>query len=111
MQWSWNKYGEASFKFEIVEILEKDKLQQREQELLDELFACGKPFNLRRDACGGADHTPEAIKKMSIRRSQANAEMWEERKKAGWKMSDEERAKRSAALKEYWKRKREESVL
>jgi len=115
MQGAWNKHGEASFKFEIVEILGRNELQQREQELLDELFAHGKPFNLRRDACGGADHTPEAIEKMSARRSQANAEMWKERRESGWKMSDEQRALLSAAASgreqsEEAKRKRSESM-
>lgn len=96
MQAAWNLHGESSFSFEVLEIVDASQLQQREQFLLNALFADGRPFNLRRDACGGADHTPDQLEKMSSRRKELNAEMWEKRRESGWKMSEEAKAQLSS---------------
>lgn len=70
LQNAWNKYGEEAFCFVIMELIDKEMLLQREQEILDELkpFAPDNGFNVCRSAQSfrlGLKHSPEAIKKMS----------------------------------------------
>ena len=50
LQASWNKYGEKSFKFEIIELCEKDVLEVREQFWIDWLKSTDDKFgyNLRK---------------------------------------------------------------
>ena len=58
LQRSWNKYGEDSFSFEIVEECHQDILLNREQHYIDTL----KPeFNIGKKTYGG--DTPKQITK------------------------------------------------
>jgi group I intron endonuclease len=71
LQNAWNKYGEDSFKFQILEFVEPDKCLEVEQVYLDLFpegdrdlvynisFIAGRSFNL------GQKHTEEARQKMS----------------------------------------------
>lgn len=45
LQNSWNKYGEENFKFEIIELCEKDKLIEREQYYIDLYDSFNKGYN------------------------------------------------------------------
>lgn len=66
LQHAWNKYGELSFLFEIIEECEKDKLIEREQYWIDIL----KPeYNICLIAgnTSGRKMSPEAIEKMRKR--------------------------------------------
>jgi len=89
LQRAWNKYGEGRFKFSVIEECEVTALIDREQFWID----CLKPFfNIAKIAGSslGVRHTEETKKKLSKIASVAQL---------GRKHSDEERAKRSAALK------------
>jgi group I intron endonuclease len=46
LQNTWNKYGEASFVFQIIENVEESLLFDVEQSYLDALDACNKGFNI-----------------------------------------------------------------
>jgi group I intron endonuclease len=62
LQRAWNKYGEENFKFEIIEVLDKSCLIEREQHYLDTL----KPeYNVSTSATGG-NLGPEVGRKLSI---------------------------------------------
>lgn len=50
LQFAWNKYGESSFEFIIIEICDKDKLLEREQFWIDNLKACELGYNIRQTA-------------------------------------------------------------
>jgi group I intron endonuclease len=74
LQNAWNKYGEQSFVFEILEYCEPDKLIEREQLYIDWFKCCDREigFNLKPSAQNslGYKHTEEAkakIKANSIR--------------------------------------------
>jgi len=72
LQNSWNKYGEESFDFTILEMVEdKSKLLNVEQEWLDKTIpARHKVLNIMFTACGtyGMRHSEETKKQMSISR-------------------------------------------
>lgn len=56
LQYSWNKYGEDNFKFDIVEILNDEiKIFEREQAWIDKERACDKNigYNINKLATGG----------------------------------------------------------
>lgn len=67
LQNAWNKYGESSFRFEILFYCEKERLLQKEQEMID-LYqsAKGKGYNLCSIAgnCLGIKRSKETIEKM-----------------------------------------------
>lgn len=88
LQNSWNKYGEANFKFYVLEVVQdKAKLAEREQYWIDRM-CCLIPagYNICPLAVSplGFKHTEESKKKMSA---------WQ----IGRKMSDEAKANMSKA--------------
>jgi group I intron endonuclease len=70
LQRSWNKYGENSFRFEIVEELPTSQLQSVEQQYLDWCKAISEwSYNIGYDAeCSsrGRKFTPEQIEQLKI---------------------------------------------
>lgn len=65
LQNTWNKYGEASFKFEIVEECTREQLVIREQYWMDKL---NPELNMNAKAGSrlGTRHSPEAKEKMRL---------------------------------------------
>lgn len=74
LQHSWNKYGEVSFVFDIIELCDIDNLLTREQYYIDRFQACNKlyGYNMAKIAGGspmqGRNHSEESCKKMSDKR-------------------------------------------
>lgn len=70
LQRAWNKYGEQTFTFEVLElVLIPELLTAREQYWFDKLKPFGrKGFNIARIAGStqGKTHTPESIAKISV---------------------------------------------
>lgn len=69
LQAAWNKYGEAAFVFEIVEVVErKDLLIAREQWHLDGAFGTAWPYNISPTAGSlwGFRHTEASKSRMSL---------------------------------------------
>lgn len=66
MQSAWNKYGESNFIFEVLELCENDKLNEKEINYILEAKKFGKIFNKTNggDGCKGYKHTKEYIKSM-----------------------------------------------
>lgn len=66
LQNTWNKYGEDSFKFEIIEECSVDKLDEREIYWIDYYDALNNGYNLSAGGCGckGYKHSEEEIEKM-----------------------------------------------
>lgn len=70
LQNSWNKYGEISFSFEIIEECSEDSLIEREQFWMDSTKCYNNEFGF--NACNKADrpsgykHTEESKTKMSL---------------------------------------------
>ena len=73
LQFAWNKYGEAAFEFEIIEVVEPSKLIEREQFWIDLLkpYDHNIGYNLRQNAGSqlGYKHTEQAKNKMRNRTS------------------------------------------
>lgn len=74
LQNAWNKYGEAAFVFEVLEIVAAHHLVNREQYYFDELKSYNREigFNIASSAespGSGHQHTPEARLKISIARA------------------------------------------
>lgn len=69
LQNAWNKYGEDSFKFSIIEKCSEDQLIEREQYWIDKLNVCNheKGYNLRPLAASnlGVKFTKETKRKIS----------------------------------------------
>lgn len=68
LQRAWNKYGEAAFIFEVIELVLPPFLLEREQHWLDKLHPFNEDgFNILSKAGSalGYKHTPEAIAKIS----------------------------------------------
>jgi group I intron endonuclease len=72
LQRAWLKHGEASFKFEVVEVVESGNLFEREQVYLDatRCYDALVGYNIGRHACGGDNLTSnprrsEIIEKMA----------------------------------------------
>lgn len=57
LQRSFNKYGEESFTFEILEICDVDCILLREQFYIDDLNACKLGFNIAKKSLGGDNLT------------------------------------------------------
>lgn len=59
LQRAWNKYGETTFEFEIVEVVKgsRDAAYDREQEYLDEWFPTGLLYNISKTA----NHPPRLV--------------------------------------------------
>jgi len=56
LQNAWNKYGESSFKFKVIKLVnDKDLLLEREQFYIDSLDCCNRNigYNLNTNAAGG----------------------------------------------------------
>jgi len=72
MQRSWNKHGEASFEFSVIEAVEAERLIEREQFWIDRLNAASrtKGFNSAPTAgnCLGVRHSAETRAKQSAAR-------------------------------------------
>ena len=88
LQNSWNKHGEDSFTFEVLECCEKERLIEREQFYIDN----EKPaYNISPTAgnCLGVKHTDETKRKIS-------------EAKKGKVRSDESKRKISEAMKRVW---------
>lgn len=118
LQRSWNKHGEKSFKFDILELCDNEKLFEREQFYLDEL----KPeYNIGAKSTGGDNLTKnpkreDIIKKMSIankkkydiltdeeKRKYSEKYMGEKNPNFGNKWNDDMRKNMSLIMKEYFK--------
>lgn len=65
LQRAWNKYGEESFEFRVVQLSSKD-LNSKETKWYNRFK--GRLFNTRPpgDGCSGFNHTIEAIEKMKV---------------------------------------------
>lgn len=90
LQHAWNKYGESSFVFEVIEQILEPFLLEREQYWIDQLHATNKKhgFNISLKAgapMSGRKHTPEALAKIT-------------RSSTGRVQSAETRQKKSDAL-------------
>lgn len=68
LQNAWNKYGEASFKFIVIEYVKIEKLLTREQYWITVLDVVKNGYNISPSATNslGVRHTPEARMNMSI---------------------------------------------
>lgn len=87
LQTAWRKYGEAAFQFIIIDRCPVDYLIQREQHFMDTL----RPqYNIARFAQGGSGAMTEIGRQMI---AESN------RRRTGWKQSDEAKAKISLANK------------
>lgn len=70
LQTSWNKYGEENFKFEILEIITSDLLQEKEEYYIkffnssNRFFGYNKRINCATNL--GIKHSEETKKKLSI---------------------------------------------
>lgn len=114
MQNSWNKYGEDSFLFEVMEECEKSVLLQREQYYLDNL----KPqFNYLKVAGSNLGYVPTEETREKLRKhfkgispsnkgvprseetKQRLKDAWKRKKENGYKATDETRRKISEGLK------------
>lgn len=86
---AWHIYGENAFEFSILEYCEKDELIKREQYWID-LENCVRP--------NGYNLAPKAGSSLGIKRSEETKEL-QRQIKIGKKLSNEHRAKISAANK------------
>ncbi len=108
LQNAWNKSGAEVFTFEIVEEVEPDKLLEREQFYLDQLFDEGNHYNICPAAGNhfGAKRSSESRERLSeaAKRKTASLEALEKNrpKLKGRKLSNETRSKMSEALKRRW---------
>lgn len=105
LQHAWDKYGESAFVFEVLEEVEEDRLLEREQYYLDQLFEKGNHYNVTPAAGShlGAKRSPESRKRLSEaakRKPNSLAALEKYRgNNLGRKASDETRAKMSATRK------------
>lgn len=67
LQRSWDKYGSEQFVFEVVNLVEEERLIDCEQDHIDLIFGADSSFNLSPTAGStlGYRHSPEAKLKMS----------------------------------------------
>lgn len=67
LQSSWNKYGEKSFSFYVVELCDENSLSDREIHYIKELdaFSCGYNMTQGGEGTRGHHHTEEHKKRMS----------------------------------------------
>lgn len=89
LQRSFNKYGEDSFNFEVVELCDISSILVREQFYIDTLSACDNGFNISKKSLGGDNITDNPNKEDIIRRikskiSQNLKLMLDEEKKEKW---------------------------
>ena len=99
LQDAWNKYGEDSFCFEVIEECDICKLSEIEQKYIDEYIDSGRMYNISRDTVSsmrGRKHTEEAKKKMSETRKGINS--GEKHWLYGKHVSDETKKKLSEAF-------------
>lgn len=91
LQRAWNKYGEQCFEFKILEIVEPNKLKERETFYLENNK--GK-FNMVLSSEGVLFHTDEIRKKMS----KGQKRNWAKKRREGKdKLSEETKSKISAS--------------
>lgn len=92
LQSAWNKHGKDQFEFSVLEECDKSQIRLREQDILDKADKT-RLMNVSKHASGGDTLTNEQKAARSLARSERNRQMWQERKEAGWSMSDEQRKK------------------
>lgn len=68
LQRSFNKYGEESFIFEVVELCDISSILLREQFYIDDFSACTIGFNIARKSLGGDNITNNPNKEDIVRR-------------------------------------------
>jgi len=98
LQNSWNKHGEGSFTFEVLEYCEKERLIEREQFYIDN----EKPaYNISPTAgnCLGVKRTDETKRKLSGKHNGMYGRSGESNPNYGKHHSEEARAKMSEAAK------------
>lgn len=89
MQNSFNKYGEKSFIFEIIEECEKHNLLIIEQIYLDKYKSSNKLFNIGLKSCGGDNLTnhpnrDEIIEKIKYETNKAISNLSEKERREKW---------------------------
>lgn len=98
LQYSWNKYGEGNFKFEVLEIMEnttKELLTEREEYWFQWYKENGGVYNLRDSVCSNANYKHSEETKEKLRKNMLGRNYTEEHKKhiseskKGWKPSQE----------------------
>ena len=105
LQNAWNKHGESSFTFSVIEECEpiKEVLLGREQHWIDKLQACGhNGYNIGKFAGSsmlGRKHSKEAIEKISIASKNMSQESRKKQSESikGRIISEESRARMSEA--------------
>ena len=97
LQSAWNKHGKEQFEFSVLEECDKSQIRLREQDILDKADKAAL-LNVSKHASGGDTLSDTQKAERSLARSEMNKKMWEERRAAGWKMSDESSALTSQSL-------------
>lgn len=103
LQRAWNKYGEQSFTFEVIEFVLPPFLLEREQHWLDKLHAVKEGFNMAPTAGStlGREFSPEAKEKIRLahlgRKHTEEARRNMAKSRIGTKRNAETRAKMGAA--------------
>lgn len=100
LQRAWNKYGEKSFKYHVLEICDKDRLNEREQHWLDVLAPYNPAigYNVAVDAeasARGIRQTPEHRAKISAANKGKKRDP--EKIRRGFKISPDQIEKMAAA--------------
>lgn len=106
LQRAWEKYGEASFEFNIIEIVTGDKkeLYKREQYYIDLYDSANSGYNISKAAgsCAGYHHTEDAKERISKAHKGENHPQYGKRGENspnyGRKHSEESKRKMSKAL-------------
>ena len=105
LQRAWEKYGEVSFEFNIIEIVNGDKkeLYEREQYYIDLYDSANSGYNISKAAgsCAGYHHTEDAKTRISNANKGENHPQYgkrgEDSPNYGRRHSDESKKKMSAA--------------
>lgn len=90
LQSAWNKYGEASFKFYVLECCSKDIIINREQHWIDHSKAYDREIGYNLCAIAGSPAgrkaTPETLALLSqIRKGKKRSEEFKEKIRQSWK--------------------------
>lgn len=97
LQYAWDKYCSVSFKFEIIEFCEKDKLIEREQYWITFTNCCNREigYNLNPTAGNmlGFKHSKETIEKLKARIYTEEMKANMSKRQMGKKFSEETKLK------------------